>query len=487
MAAVCDAFEAFEKSAPFQNTPAQQAINDVVQTLARDERRPISVVVTGAPGVGKTTFVKTLLGLDPASNDFHSYPVKSGHGVGFPTTAVTSRFIRGYHFQVMTIDHNGTRRDKGFFENKEEFAEGVEAALKNSKNLSAIELYGPWRIPSNAVLVDCPPIGSNDPLFDRRIQAATKDASVIVVVGQRIPGSNILATVLSSPDVRNVVPVCATYMDRTQMTIDSVMGTPVIEWTLEVATGTMLNAEPLPPKVRAVFAKKMMVCSFDELESFWDEVEAAHKLSLKERLSNAASLCKLLATHPVTNLPNPQLRMAAFKAATQISIKLADSIDVEDFSDNLEKVKLAMAKDVLLPVAELKQQIADAIFEVLPDGLNFAPQFFDPATTTVNISAPVCAELEKLSLGLDGLDLEIPAKSAFFHSIDPLIQRLACEVQTSILEVLSEFCSEDRIEADFMWKVKPEAEVVADLLAVLDPLIMDQEELKSNSKKRRRL
>jgi energy-coupling factor transporter ATP-binding protein EcfA2 len=468
--ALLDAVQAFEKDSPFYGTPGLAAVKTHLGKIVRACAKKV-IVMTGRPGCGKSTTAKQLIGLDPESDEFKSFPVASGNGTGIPqkSSKVPIRYSWSPVYYIKTATLDGTETFESCLD-KEAFYEAAKLVLANPDKLLEVIFRGPWAFPENTELVDCPSSycgvrNDDEPLSAQRLKRAMSKVDVVVLLDARVPGPAMIEDLLSDPECRTAVPVFGLFET------DSV---PADE-TLAQARDNVSVACSLPLLVREGFAERAVVWSRShEFAEFWPRIQAAHDANLKGRIDFAADLCKSLAEHREDDLA---LEWIATRVQDHVDCSLPTlAASIYGDTPTLQAVKAQLRKkgSIFVDVSTFQQEIADLIFDELPNKLNYGPAFSGPALR-LELGDEMCAELDRMAAGNYEPILNPLAARIFRNRVELHFAQIAFNVQTEIFEVLGDFCSKDRSSLAKRWKV-PEADAVAKLVAVCDRVLGQEEE-----------
>jgi energy-coupling factor transporter ATP-binding protein EcfA2 len=466
--ALLDAVQAFEKDSPFYGTPGLAAVKTHLGKIVRACAKK-AIVITGRPGCGKSTTAKQLLGLDPDSEAFKSFPVKSGSGVGLAHSSslvpVRYSYSARYHAGFVRQDGSSFVRACATYE---AFEAEAKMLLENSEHLEVI-LRGPWALPFDTELVDCPSsycgARNDESLPAQRLKRAMSKVDVVVLLDARVPGPAMIEDLLSDPECRTAVPVFGLFETD---------GVPTGE-TLAQAKDNVSVACSLRLLVREGFAERAVVWSrTHEFAEFWPRIQAAHDANLKGRIDFAADLCKSLAEHREDDLA---LGWIATRVQDRVDCSLP-TLPVGIYGDTptLQAVKAQLRKkgSIFVDVSTFQQEIADLIFDELPNKLNYGPAFSGPALR-LELGDEMCAELDRMTVNHYKPVLLPLAGKIFRNRVELHFAQIALNVQTEIFEVLGDFFAKDRSSLAKRWKV-PEAEAVAKLVAVCDRVSGQEEE-----------
>jgi energy-coupling factor transporter ATP-binding protein EcfA2 len=467
--ALLDTVQAFERDSPFHNTPGLVAVKTHLRKLVRSCSKKV-VVITGRPGCGKTSTAKQLLGLDPESEAFKSFPVKSGSGVGL---AHSSSLVPVRYSYSAAYSTGFVRQDESSYVCAHATFEAFEVAAKNvlehsDEHLEVI-LRGPWALPFDTELVDCPSsycgVRNDESLPAQRLKRAMSKVDVVVLLDARVPGPAMIEELLSDPECRTAVPVFGLFETASVPTDE----------TLAQAKDNVSVACSLPLLVREGFAERAVVWSrTHEFAEFWPRIQAAHDANLKGRIAFAVDLCKSLAEHREEDL---KLGWIATRVQDRVDCSLpALAASIYGDTPTLQAVKAQLRKEgsIFVDVSTFQQEIADLIFDELPNKLNYGPAFSGPALR-LELGDEMCAELDRMAAGNYEPILNPLAARIFRNRVELHFAQIAFNVQTEIFEVLGDFCSKDRSSLAKRWKV-PEADAVAKLVAVCDRVLGQEEE-----------
>lgn len=467
--ALFDAVLTFERDSPFHNTPGLVAVKTHLRKLVRSCAKKV-IVITGRPGCGKTSTVKQLLGLDPESEAFKSFPVRSGSGAGLPhpSSLLPIRYSHSDTYSAGFVKLDGVPV-RNLHATREEFEVAARDVLEHSVGHLEVILRGPWALPEDTELVDCPSSyyerPNDESLPAQRLRRAMRGVDVVVLLDARVPGPEMIEDLLSDPECRTAVPVFGLFET------DSV---PTGE-TLARAKDNVSVACSLPLLVREGLAERAVVWSrTHEFAEFWPRIQAAHDANLKGRIAFAADLCKSLAEPREEDLT---LGWIATRVQDRVDHSLPTlAASIYGDTPTLQDVKAQLRKEgsIFVDVSTFQQEIADLIFDELPNKLNYGPAFSGPSVR-LEVGDEMCAELDRMTVNHYQPVLLPLAGRIFRNRVELHFAQIALNVQTEIFEVLGDFFAKDRSSLASRWKV-PEAEAVAKLVAVCDRVLEQEEE-----------
>ena len=462
LADLFDALDEFGQASPFGGTtPGIVAATQLLHGL-RPACDTNVIVFLGPSGIGKSHTVKQLIGLDPESDEFKSFPVASGNGTGIPqkSSKVPIRYCLSPVYCVETAALDGTETSESCA-TKEEFYGTAKRVLAQPDDLLEVIFRGPWALPPNTEVVDGPlyngPLVFQGECFPRRYDRAVTGATVVVLLENRLPTKGMTRLFLSSPKIRDAVLVFGFFQ--------------LAEWVpSELLAGVKEHLEEvftLPDFVRERFVKEVVVWSrARQFDQFWPLVGQAHAANLDRRIAFAANLCKSLAKHEEPDLKFESIADLVWEKVDTVTPRLSARIGQKDTLANFKK-QLQKEGKKQIDVAALKQQFADVIFDALPSGLNYGPSFFNEAPVLLDLGAAMGKDLESVAGNPYNRFLRRPAERIFENHCRLFYEKVALEVLDGISEVLRDFRAKDRSDFDRYWKV-PETEAVAKLVAVCD-------------------